>query len=108
VRLREEVSEFLDIGPAREVPDGGLTAIEVHGTKIAVARLGAKHYAFDDACTHRACSLSGGDLDGHHVVCPCHAGAFDVRDGSVVSGPPPAPVRTYRVRVSGDRLEIEV
>jgi nitrite reductase/ring-hydroxylating ferredoxin subunit len=108
VRLRKEVSEPVDVGPASEVPDGGLTAFEVNGAKIAVARLGTEHYAFDDTCTHMQCSLSTGDLDGHHVVCPCHAGTFDVRDGTVVSGPPPAPVRTYRVRVTGDRLQIEV
>ena len=56
--------------------------------------------------THRACLLSQGELDGHVVVCPCHAGVFDVRTGEVVEGPPPEPVRTYEVRVRGEGVEI--
>jgi 3-phenylpropionate/trans-cinnamate dioxygenase ferredoxin subunit len=99
--------EFVRVGSASELADGDLAAYEVDGRYLAVARVGDEYCAFDDVCTHRACSLSEGELDGSVVVCPCHAGEFDVHTGEVVGGPPPEPVRTYMVRVTGDDLEIE-
>jgi nitrite reductase/ring-hydroxylating ferredoxin subunit len=102
------MTEFVRAGRASDVRPGGLAAFEVGGKSIAVARVGDEVYAFDDECTHRGCSLSEGDLDGHEVVCPCHGGTFDVTSGEVLDGPPPEPVATYPARISGDDLEIEV
>ena len=102
------MGEFVRVGSASELSDGDLAAYEVGGRYVAVAREGDDYRAFDDVCTHRACSLSEGELDGATIVCPCHAGEFDVHTGEVIGGPPPEPVRTYAVRLSGDDLEIEV
>lgn len=88
--------------------EGALTSVVLAGCTVALARSGGTLYAFDDACTHARCSLSGGDLDGHQVQCPCHAGTFDLRTGAVVAGPPKLPLRTYPVRVVGDALELEL
>lgn len=38
-----------------------------------------------------------GEMEGRNVVCPCHMGTFDVTTGAVVSGPPPAPLKTWQV-----------
>jgi naphthalene 1,2-dioxygenase system ferredoxin subunit len=102
------VGEWLRVGAAAEIEDGAIVAFEVGDRFVAVARVGDEFYAFDDICTHRACSLSEGDLDGTSVVCPCHAGEYDVRTGEVLSGPPPEPVASFPVRVAGGDLEIEV
>jgi nitrite reductase/ring-hydroxylating ferredoxin subunit len=101
------MGEFVRVGSASELADGDLAAYEVDGRYVAVARVGDAYRAFDDVCTHRGCSLSEGELDGSVVVCPCHAGEYDVHTGEVLGGPPPEPVRTYVVRVTGDDLEIE-
>lgn len=87
--------------------DGELTAVELDGTAIAVASVDGTLYAFDDVCTHQQCSLSGGDLDGATVICPCHLGQFDLATGAVLSGPPPTPVRTWPVRVVDGLLEVD-
>src|SRR5437588_7136751 len=55
-------------------PSGELVAVEVNGTKVAVAVIDGVAYAVDDECTHRQCSLSDGDVEGGSVVCPCHGG----------------------------------
>ena len=39
--------------------------------------------------------------------CPCHGGVYD-REGKVVSGPPPGPLRRVNVRVNAQTSEIEV
>ena len=87
-------------------PEGELVAADVDGAKVALAAVDGQVYAVDDACTHRQCSLSSGDLDGRSVVCPCHLGRFDLATGQVLEGPPPTPVRTWRVRVVDGVVEV--
>jgi nitrite reductase/ring-hydroxylating ferredoxin subunit len=91
-----------------DVPPGAIAAIDVRGTRIAVANVDGSYYAFDDTCTHAQCSLAEGDLAGTTVTCMCHGAEFDVRTGEVLAPPAPAPVRAYRVRVEAGRLQIEV
>jgi len=102
-------AEFVTTIKTSEVPVGGLAAIDVRGTRIAVANVGGTYYAFDDACTHEQCSLAEeGDLAGTTITCTCHGSEFDVRTGKVLAPPAVLPVTVYRVRVEGDVLQIEV
>ena len=92
-----------------EIPAGGIVAVDVRGTRIAVANVGGTYYAFDDACTHEQCSLTEmGDLAGTTVTCTCHGSEFDVRTGKVLAPPATVPVKVYVTRVEGDALHIEV
>ncbi len=101
-------AEFVTTIKTSEVPVGGLAAIDVRGTRIAVANVGGTYYAFDDACTHEQCSLAEeGDLAGTTITCTCHGSEFDVRTGKVLAPPAVLPVTVYRVRVEGDVLQIE-
>ena len=86
---------------------GDLTSVEVAGRKIAVTVDDAQVYAFDDACTHAQCSLSGEVEDGA-VICPCHVAGFEISTGLVRSGPAKDTLRCYRAQVAGDALVIEV
>jgi nitrite reductase/ring-hydroxylating ferredoxin subunit len=88
--------------------DYPLESVVVADTVVAVARAGDAVYAFADECTHQRCSLSDGDVDDFVVTCPCHNGAFDIRTGEVVSGPPPGPIQTYECRVEDNVLQIRV
>ena len=92
-----------------EIPAGAIVAVDVRGTRIAVANVGGTYYAFDDACTHEQCSLTEmGDLAGTTVTCTCHGSEFDVRTGKVLAPPATVPVKVYATRVEGDALHIEV
>jgi nitrate reductase gamma subunit len=60
--------------------------------------------AFSINCTHLGCPvrwLPAAEL----FMCPCHGGVF-YKDGRVASGPPPAPLATYPVRIHDGRVEI--
>jgi nitrite reductase/ring-hydroxylating ferredoxin subunit len=100
--------QFVTAIKTTDIPEGGLTAIDVRGTRIAVANVAGVYYAFDDTCTHEQCSLAEGDLAGTTVTCMCHGAEFDVRTGEVLAPPAPLPVRVYRTRIDGDVLQIEV
>jgi nitrite reductase/ring-hydroxylating ferredoxin subunit len=86
--------------------EGEMTTLAVDGSTVALARVDGSLYAFQDECTHAACSLSDGDLEGKHVICPCHMGTFDVTNGSVISGPPKQTLRTWKVTAGNDGIEL--
>lgn len=91
-----------------EAPGAGeMITVEVEGTTVAIASIGGTLLAFDDACTHRGCSLAEGMLAGPTVTCRCHKGRFDLRTGEVLDGPPPTPLRIRAVELDGDALLVE-
>jgi 3-phenylpropionate/trans-cinnamate dioxygenase ferredoxin subunit len=101
------MAEFAAVSGAGDLGEGEMRAFDVRGTKIAVANVGGVFHAFDDTCTHMACSLAGGDLEETTVICPCHGSEFDVTSGAVLQGPAREPLATYETRVEGGNLEIE-
>ena len=80
----------------------------VGSKKIALFNVDGDYYAIDDTCTHRGGPLSDGDLTGKEVTCPWHGAVFDVTTGAVLSPPAPQPVSCYKVRISGNNIEVEV
>ncbi len=101
------MAEFAAVSGAGDLGEGEMRAFDVRGMQIAVANVGSAFHAFDDTCTHMACSLAEGDLEETAVICPCHGSEFDVTSGAVLQGPAREPVETYETRVEGGNLEIE-
>jgi Rieske Fe-S protein len=58
--------------------------------------------AFSAICTHLSCTVLY-ESDTETIFCPCHNGRFDL-SGKVISGPPPAPLESYRVETSGEEI----
>lgn len=54
--------------------------------------------AFSQRCTHLACVVYYAPEDDE-LVCPCHSGHFDARDGRNIAGPPQRPL---------NRIDIEL
>lgn len=86
--------------------EGDLVTAQVDGTTVTVTRVDGELFAFQDECTHAACSLADGEVDGRNVVCPCHAGTFDIATGAVVSGPPKTALQTWTVVQGEDGVEL--
>ncbi|MBE0713997.1 MAG: Rieske 2Fe-2S domain-containing protein [Candidatus Aminicenantes bacterium] len=55
--------------------------------------------ALSAICTHLTCTVRY-DGETGTLFCPCHNGRFDL-SGNVLSGPPPRPLETYAVEISG-------
>jgi len=92
---------------ARDIGAGEMRVFDVAGIKVTIASVGGQLHAFDDTCTHRACSLVKGKLDGATVTCPCHGSQFDVTTGEVLRGPAQQPVRSRLVQIEGESLLVE-
>ena len=101
------MAEFVAVSRVDGFDEGEMKAFDVRGTRVTVAYVNGEFHAFDDTCTHMACSLAGGDLEETTVICPCHGSEFDVRSGEVLQGPAREPVETYETRVEGGSLEVE-
>jgi nitrite reductase/ring-hydroxylating ferredoxin subunit len=98
---------LVQIGRANDVAAGQMRVFDVAGTKVNVTNVDGHLYAFDDACTHQACSLAMGKLSGTTVTCACHRSQFDVTTGAVLRGPAARPVRSRAVQIEGDTLLVE-
>jgi nitrite reductase/ring-hydroxylating ferredoxin subunit len=95
------------IDNARDIASGEMRVFDVAGTNVNVASVDGQLHAFDDTCTHRACSLAKGKLDGTIVTCPCHGSQFDVTTGKVLRGPAQQAVRSRLVQIEGESLLVE-
>lgn len=96
--------ECTRVGSPDDVTEGHTQLFDVAGTAISVANVNGRHYAFDDRCTLRGCSLAKGTLYCTTVECPCHGSQFDVVTGSVLRGPALQPVHSWTVTVAGKDL----
>lgn len=54
--------------------------------------------AMDAVCTHLGCTVQY-QPDRDRVYCACHGGIYDARTGANVGGPPPRPLRLFKVAV---------
>lgn len=73
---------------------------------IYLDREGDGYRALSATCTHLGCRVSW-QPGTNQFRCPCHGGVFD-REGRVVSGPPPTPLRRLNVRLNPQTSDLEV
>lgn len=102
------MAEFARVATAADVPPGQAKLVEAGGKKLALFNVGGAYFAIDDTCPHRGGPLSQGLVEGETVTCPFHGAKFDIKTGAVLSPPAPTGVASYRVRVSGLDVEVEV
>lgn len=102
---------LVTIGRTGDVPEGEARRFEVDGHEIAVANLGDGEFlALGDVCSHAQAYLHEGevDLDERTIECPRHGSVFDLDSGRPVSLPATLPVPTYRIKVEGDEIKVEL
>jgi nitrite reductase/ring-hydroxylating ferredoxin subunit len=102
------MAKFVKVAMTGELAPGQSKKVEVEGKAIALFNLEEGYHAIDDTCPHRGGPLSTGPVEGQVVTCPWHGSKFDVRSGDVITAPARTGVSSYRVRVSGSDIEMEV
>jgi cytochrome b6-f complex iron-sulfur subunit len=95
-----------EVGRADDIPVGGSKKVIVAGSAMLLIRTPKEIKAYSAICTHLGCIV---DWDGvkHEIVCPCHAGIFDI-EGRQVSGPPPKPLAAYSVRIADGKIFVKL
>lgn len=99
---------YVKVASVKDLESGKMMGVEVGGKEVLLVNLGAEYYAIGNRCTHMSCMLSDGTLDGDKVHCVCHGSVFDVKTGSVVKGPARNPEGSFKAKVEGDQVMVEV
>ncbi len=89
-----------------EVPVGGvkLFAYPTQNDPCILVRTSADaHVAYSQVCTHLSCAVYFSQ-ETNRLECPCHKGSFNVKDGSVIAGPPPRPLPRIVLERRGNDL----
>jgi cytochrome b6-f complex iron-sulfur subunit len=96
----------VQIGMAADFPAGQGKVVPVNDKPVIVvntAQGGLK--AFSAICTHLGCIVEW-DQRRQFILCPCHDGRFNALNGTVISGPPPAPLPQLALTVEDDAVYV--
>lgn len=100
----EELRKPLAIAK-REIPLGEAKEVVFNNVPAVVLnRPGTGLIALSRVCTHLGCLVLY-DKENKRLLCPCHAGVYDL-EGNVLSGPPPKPLGKLPLRVEGETILI--
>ncbi len=89
-----------------EIPVGGVKLFPYPTPQeqcIMVRTAATEYVAYSQKCTHLSCAVFY-SREKNRLECPCHNGAFSVKDGSVLQGPPRRPLPRLELQRHGDEL----
>jgi nitrite reductase/ring-hydroxylating ferredoxin subunit len=111
IRFAQEdtlMPRFVPVATKSQIPENGVIGVQVEGKSLALVNLHGEIYALEDSCPHEQAPLSDGQIVGEEIECPWHSSHFDIRTGRVTMDPAVTDVATYKVRVVGDAVEVEI
>lgn len=108
---------WVDLGPIAELPARQMHRLvytkrlkdmwrefEHTGLLYAYSQNGSEYLVLEATCSHLGCNVHWREEEGK-FACPCHNGRFD-RNGLVISGPPPRPLRRLPAKIENGRLVV--
>jgi nitrite reductase/ring-hydroxylating ferredoxin subunit len=109
---RALTSEWIDLGPMDDLPEGRPTLRTGKGSSVAVPlaviRRGSRVDVFVATCSHLAGPLDEGTVEDVRgaacLVCPWHGSAFDLDSGEPRRGPSAIAQEKLEVRMSAGRV----
>ena len=113
---------FVEVLKAGDLQNGQMKSVKAGGQDVLVAKVGGKFYAAENTCPHMGGKLAHGKLEGTVVTCPLHGSQFELKNGNVVRWTNwpgvivavtklmrrPRAIKTYPVKVEGDKVLVEV
>lgn len=84
---------------------------QIGENKVVICNVNGEYFAIDDVCSHDDGELVSGEgqlVENCQIECPRHGARFDITTGSATKMPAIAPIKTYKINISGDEIEVEV
>ena len=91
-----------------DLPPGAQKTLCLAGHPILLVNDGGTILAIANECSHAFMALEGGRVMNGWIACPAHGARFDLATGEALGTPATAPVQTYRVRVEGGLVFVEL
>ena len=101
-------AHWVAVAARSDLGEGDMLAVEAAGKAIVLYDIDGELYATDNVCTHAFALLSDGWLDGDVIECPLHGGRFEVKTGKGLGPPIPCDLKTYRLRLVGETIEVDL
>jgi cytochrome b6-f complex iron-sulfur subunit len=98
-----EPSTAFSVGKPDSFPVNSVTAD--YERKVYIVRTEVGFFALSAVCTHLGC-ITRWIEDEETIACPCHGSKF-ARDGSLVQGPAPRPLRRIAARLEDGELIVD-
>jgi Rieske Fe-S protein len=92
------------LGSVKDIPVGG-GKVFLDQKVVVTQPVKGVFKAFSAVCTHVGCicnKVANGTID-----CPCHGSEFKISDGSVVTGPAPAPLPARTIAISDGKIMLQ-
>ncbi|MEO6470359.1 MAG: Rieske (2Fe-2S) protein [Aeromicrobium sp.] len=91
------------VGKASDVPVGSGKIFA--DQKVVVTQLTKGDFkAYTAVCTHQGCIVSR--IDAKEIHCPCHGSVYSTKDGSVINGPAPQPLKAETITDDAGTLKL--
>jgi naphthalene 1,2-dioxygenase system ferredoxin subunit len=100
--------QWIDVTATEDIPEDDVIGVDIAGKSIALYRVDGEVFATDNLCTHGNARLCDGFLEGHEIECPLHQGKFDIRNGKAMCAPLTEDVKTYPIKIEGDRVFVAI
>lgn len=105
--LQKGAAERKKVGSTAELTPGGdgikFDYDDVPGEVIQLKD--GSYVAYSLVCTHLGCIVKW-EVNNQVFHCPCHGGKFDTA-GAVIAGPPPSPLKKFKIAVAGNEIFVE-
>jgi 3-phenylpropionate/trans-cinnamate dioxygenase ferredoxin component len=105
----QSMTTWIEACGASDVEQEDVIRFDHGGRSFAIFRSPEDEYfATDGLCTHEKIRLADGLVMDDIIECPKHNGRFSYKTGEACGAPVCVNLRTYPVKVDGDRLLIGV
>jgi len=94
-------------GTTTEIGLGRSKVVALGSKPVIVLNTAQGVKAFSAVCTHLGCIVGYDASLSPDIVSPCHDGHFSAANGTVISGPPPAPLKEYPIAVEEDDIFVQ-
>jgi nitrite reductase/ring-hydroxylating ferredoxin subunit len=103
------MAEFKKVAKLSELSEGQVKGVTLDGQDVALYRFGDEVFATTNICSHEYCVISENNIiDGQEVECTCHGSRFNIKTGENTLPPAAGPLITYKTKIEGDEVLIEV
>ncbi len=96
----------VELPGAEKLPSGSAMIFKFAGRPaILIHHQDKKWVALSAVCTHLGCTVQF-EGDRNRIYCACHGGVYDAHTGANVSGPPPRPLKQFKVAVQPGKVVV--
>jgi cytochrome b6-f complex iron-sulfur subunit len=91
---------------AQKLPAGSVLMFKFGPSPaMLIHHLDGRWISMTAVCTHLGCTVQY-EPEADRIHCACHGGVYDPYTGANVSGPPPRPLKTFKVAVNETGVEV--